>query len=281
MTFKCIEFPGVDFPTQKELFFALKANEDKIIELKKSKSFEGRQKHSLSYLNLDVTKIFSGAKTLPFEVKQDFIYPVISTTRYRDSHKDVHFDSCFNRTYKNQAGKVSYILDHELKYNSIIAWPKDVEMIVSQLPWGMVGKDYQGHTEGLIYVIDKRKVRIEQVLKDIEENSHSFENSIRMQYKKITLGINSTEKDLSANKAYFDSRVNEIANKDEVMEDGYFWGVEELAIDREGSLVVAGGSNDATSIITLELASGTSEKSDPLSSTQEKSIWSSYLNLTN
>lgn len=257
-TFKCIEFPGVEFPTQKEMFAELKRHENDIITLKKKQSYEGRMKHSLSCLNVDVTKAFSGAKSLPFEVKSDYIYPVISTTKYMDSHNDVHFDTCFNRTYKNQAGHVAYALDHELKYNSIIAWPKNVEMIVSNLPWGAIGKDYTGETEGLIFAINKADIRIKSVLDDIESKAHDFENSIRMIYKQIFLAIDSTDKELQTNKQNFDLHLNMIANKEKAQELGYYWGVKELAIDREGSLVVAGGSNDATGIITVDLVKSTS-----------------------
>lgn len=255
---ECIEFPGVDFATQKEMFFMLKKYEEDIIYLKKSKSFEGRMKHSVSCLNVDVTKLFSGAKSLNFEVKEDFIYPVISTTKYMDSHNDVHLDSCFNRTYKNQAGKVAYALDHELKYNSIIAWPKHVQMMVSNIPWGMVGKDFDGEMEGLVFGIQKSDIRLKGVLEDIEKSVHDFENSIRMVYKDLFLALDSPDKELARNKNLFDSFLPQIANPEKAMELGYFWGIKELAIDREGSLVVAGGSNDATGIITVDLTKSTS-----------------------
>lgn len=277
-TFKCIEFPDVEFPTQKEMFLMLKKHEQDIITLKKSKSFEGRMKHSVSCLNLDVNKIFSGAKALDFEVKSDFIYPVISTTKYMDSHNDVHLDGCFERTYKNQAGKVSYALDHELKYNSVIAWPKHVEMMVSSIPWGMVGKSFAGETQGLVFGIEKSNVRLKDVLADIENKVHDFENSIRMIYKDIFLALDSTDKELSVNKQLFDMYLPQITNPEKAQELGYYWGIKQLAIDREGSLVVAGGSNDATGIITVDLAKSTSTKThtilDSLGSTptQQKTI---------
>jgi hypothetical protein len=269
---KCLEFGDKVFATKDEMFKALKANEEKLIAIKKAKVYKSCEKGQLSFLNL--TKSNANTKA-NFEVKSDYIYPVISTTRYMDSHKDVHFDGCFNHTVKDQQGTVMYALDHELKWNSILAWQKDVKMFVSPIDWVLVGKDYMGTTEGLVFEISKDKITKSDVLKAIESNSMEFENSIRMTYVKIKLGINSKEKDLAENKAYYDLRIGEIANKSEAEEEGYFWGVEELRIYKEGSLVVAGGSNDATSII-LEAAESTSFESEPQKHS-EKSVWDDFI----
>jgi hypothetical protein len=166
-----------------------------------------------------------------------------------DTHKDVHFDGCFKKTVKEQQGKVQYCLDHKLEWHSVIAWKEDVKMFTANIPWGMVGKDFSGETEGLIFEIQKEKIRLKDVLTEIENKTTAFENSIRMIYMSIKLGMNSNVKDHEEEKKYYDKRINEIANKDDVEKDGYFWGVEDLAIFREGSLVAAtGGSNSATSI---------------------------------
>ncbi len=271
---KCIEFPDQEFATKEAMYAELKRNESKLISLKKAQIYKSCEKSQISFLNLDISKI-TGAEKANFDVKEGFIYPVISTTRYRDSHKDVHFDGCFNRTKNDQQGKVYYALDHDLKWASIIAWPKDVKMFVTPLDWYLVGKNYPGQTEALVFEIAESKITKSDVLQAIKDKASDFENSIRMAYEKITLGINSTEKDLSVNKAYFDSRINEIANKEEVLEDGYFWGVEALKIHKEGSLVIAGGSNDATSIITLG-ADLITPKTDPPAGSQKERVKTIY-----
>lgn len=272
MIFKCIEFPEKEFISQEEMFLALKANEAKIIGLKKAQVYKSCEKGGVSFLNLDVSKLSETGKA-NFEIKSDHIYPVISTTRFMDSHKDVHFDGCFAKTVNEQKGKVHYALDHKLQFDSIITWPKDVVMCVQSLDWSLVGKNYPGQTEGLVFAIDKKAVRPD-VLNAIENKSSDFENSIRMGYDKIKLAINSTNKDLKENKDYYDRRVNEIANREQAQKDGYFWGVEELRIHKEGSLVVAGGSNSATGIIISDPAKVSQENKEvpnPLSSTVSKS----------
>lgn len=263
---KAIEFPNRTFQTKAELFAELKRNEDKIIGLKKAQLHSGASKRQFSFV--DGEKAFKSTEKSSFATKENHIYPIISTTKYFDSHGDVHFDGCFGKTVKEQQGKVVYALDHELKYDSVLAWQKDVRMFVANIPWSMVGKSYEGETEALVFEIAKERITRKDVLASIENKDAEFENSIRMFYYKITLGINSDEKDFAENKAYYDSRISQIANKDAVEENGYFWGVEELGIHKEGSLVVAGGSNDATSI--YEAVEDTSQKHEPSDDTQQQ-----------
>lgn len=274
---KAIEFPNKVFSSKQELFLELKKNESKLIGLKKAQSYKSCEKGQVSFL--DGIKAIDSIEIKGFRVKENCIYPIISTTNYRDSHKDVHFSPCFNKTIKDQQGRVYYALDHELKWDSILAWPKDVRMFKSDIPWSMVGKNYDGTTEALVFEIEKDKITRKDVLLAIENKVADFENSIRMIYYKITLGIDSKSFEFKDNKEYFDSRIDEIANKEEVLEDGYFWGVEELGIHKEGSLVVAGGSNDATSIYSkLDAVEDTSNE-ESAAATQKEELEKFYLNI--
>ncbi len=268
MIIKAIEFPNKNFTTKEELFSELKKNESELIELKKSNVYKSHEKGQFSFLNADK---FTGDTTKGiFNAKENYIYPIISTTKYLDSHMDVHFNGCFSKTVKEQQGKVMYALDHELKWDSIIAWQKDVKMFNTYIDWSLVGKNYPGQTEALIFEINKESIVRKDVLKAIEDKSNDFENSIRMNYYKISLGLNSMDKAYDLNKAYYDSRISEIANREIAEDKGYFWGVEELGINKEGSLVVAGGSNDATSIYSKfnESHKSTQSNNEPDKATQ-------------
>jgi len=254
---KAIEFPNKTFSTKEDLFFELKKNESKLIALKTSEVYKSHEKGQFSFLNLDksedLTKGLYGAKP-------NCIYPIISTTNYMDSHKDVHFNGSMTKTAKEQNGKVVYALDHELKFDSIIAWQKDVNMFVRQIDWSLVGKNFTGKTEALIFEIEKDKISRKDVLAAIENKVSEFQNSIRMVYVKMVLGMNSNDKDHASNKAYYVAE-----------ECDHFWGVEELKIYKEGSLVVAGGSNDATSIYSKEIeAVDNTSKQEPSNDTQDK-----------
>lgn len=276
---KAIEFPDRIFKDKNELFCALKNREEKIISLKKGQIYKSNEKGSCvlpfnTKILGDATKSIDGAK-------EGYIYPIISTTNYLDSHKDVHFNGCFKKTVKEQQGKVVYALDHELKYDSILTWEKGVKMFVDKIDWSLVGKSYEGQTEALIYEIKESDFRRLDVLEDIKNEVSDFENSIRMVYYKITLGMNSDHKDHKENKKYYDDKFALIANKEAVESEGYFWGVEELGISKEASLVVAGGSNDATSIYQgkeIEAVQDTSKiEQEPSKDTQKEQIDYSYL----
>lgn len=268
----CKEFPKRTFATKQDLFKELVSSEKELIGLKKSNILKGYEKYSLSFLNVD--KFLNGTQksNLGFDTKKGFIYPVISTTRYKDSHDDVHLDGCFGKTVKEQQGKVYYALDHELKYNSILAWQKDVNMIIADIPWAAVGKNFEGSTQALVFEIAENKIRNKEVLEDIKNSVSDFENSIRMQYHDVFLAIDSQEKGMEEYKSRFDEIIETIANKAETKELGYFWGVRQLGIHKEGSLVVAGGSNDATTIIMNQSEPddhSETDKNEPSADTQE------------
>lgn len=258
------EFPNEKFATKQELFKALRENAEKIISLKCAdviKSCEKENSGVFAFIDN------MGGALKGINLKQGYIYPVINTVNYLDSHNDVHIEGLWNKSVREQQGKVYYVADHELKLSSVIAYPKSVNMTLQRIPWGMVGKNYDGETEALIFEINKNDIVNDNVKSAIEEKQ-GLQNSVRMRYVKIQLAINSTEKeDIEYKKAY-DTYSPFIVNKDTLEERGYFWAVTEAKIEKEGSLVLF-GSNDATSIMTNEAADGTSLGIEPQKSTQK------------
>jgi len=250
---KCIEFPNKKFSTKEDMFDALIKNQDKLIDIKKAGIKESIG-IAIANITEDVVKGISGAK-------EDCVYAIVSTTNFYDSHKDVHFPKCFDKTVKDQQGTVQYALDHDLKWDSIVVWKENIRMFVSKIDWASVGKEYDGKTEALVLELPKDKFKRKDVLEAILTKQSDFENSIRMVYIKLNLGVNSDNPEHKSQKDYYEKRKSEIANFDEVEKEGYFWGVEELRIYKEASLVVAGGSNSATSIFTKE------NTEEPLAST--------------
>jgi len=236
---KAVEFKNKSFDTKEDLFKELKANKKELIGLKTAEV-----KHSaplsMSLNKLETTKGIDG-------LDKGFIYPVINTTKYMDSHNDVHFDGIWNRSINDQQGKVHYLINHELEVGKVIAYPKDVEVLVKDVLWKDLGADYSGYTQALIFktnVFDYSNVDAKKIIKEEIEIQHS----VRMQYVKIDLAINSSDEDTIEEKAVWEKHINEIANKDEVIEQGYFWAVTEAKIYKEGSMVLS-GSNDVTPMI--------------------------------
>jgi hypothetical protein len=273
----CKQFPGKTFNSKEEVFKHLRENVSKIIAVKKAtihKSFENGCVFSGFLLKEDGNI----GKVGP-QMKEDYIYPVINTTRYLDMHDDAHFDGIWNKSVKEQNGKIFYVTDHETKIDSIIAWPEDVNVMVKSVPWSFVGKDYQGNTEALIYEIPKDKL-VHEGAKKIIEDKRPVQNSVRMQYVTIKLAMNSTAKEDITYKEYYDKRINEIANKDVAEAQGYFFGIEEAKIVTEGSMVIR-GSNDATPIRQKDTVAvdDTTEKIEPPVGTQAKQSIFSNLKL--
>lgn len=267
---KSIYFPQRSFETKEDLFKELRENASKIIECKKAEIYNSYTK----LLNEDGTAKFHtdfieqiGGDTIKAgpQMKEGYFYPVINTTNYLDSHKDCHFDGIWDRSAKEQDGKLYYVADHKIETNSIIAWPENVKVMVKSVPWAWVGKNYEGNTQALIYEIKKSDIANENARKIIEEK-RKVQNSVRMQYISIKLAMNSDAKEDIEYKKYYDSKIDLIANKDEVEADGYFFGVEEAKIIREGSMVPL-GSNDATPIRQKDFTDAgttTSEEIEPV-----------------
>jgi hypothetical protein len=241
---KSVYFNDKVFESKEALFKALKDNEEDIIEFKKGHVYKGVDKCVTTGQLIAESETVKG---IGFRTKDGFIYPIISTTRYMDSHDDVHFDGCFNKTEREQQGRVYYCADHNLSTTGVVANKRDVRMMIKSIPWSVVGKDFEGTTQALIFEIEKSKIINEIALKLIESDPE-IENSIRMLYTDVKMAINSKDKAFAENKAYFDSRIDMIANKEKAMKQGYFFGVESLKIHKEGSMVIEGGSNDATRI---------------------------------
>ena len=236
----CKQFPDKTFATKEEVFAELRENAERIIALKKAPTDKS--------INTQVTFLNKGGDTIKIgpQMKDGFCYPVINTTKYMDSHDDVHFDGIWTKSIKEQQGKLFYVADHTVSIDNVIAWPEDVNAMVKSVPWSFIGENYTGNTEALIFEIDKAKIVHPKALQIINEKRR-VQNSVRMQYVKVKLAMNSDAKDDVESKAYYDSRINDIANKDVAEAQGYFFGVEEAKIVTEGSMVIF-GSNGATPI---------------------------------
>lgn len=240
------EFPNRTFKDLNELFEALKENEARLITLKCAQIYKSIDKLDGFKVTPFLNKSFTGAEKAEPWMKSGHLYPIINTTKYYDSHSDVHFNGLWSRTIKANVGKLHYVEAHSLKIADIIAWPESVTAFTKIIPWSMVGKNYPGDTEALIYEIPKEAIAHPGALQVISQK-RDMQNSVRMQYVKLALALNSDSKEWKENKELYDERIDLIANKEEVAENGYFWAVDEAKIFKEGSMVIA-GSNDATAI---------------------------------
>lgn len=261
-----------EFPNELAMFKELKANKATLIAQKKA---EIKTKSNTSVLGfMDVKE--NTVKGIP-NMDDDHIYPIISNTNYLDSHKDVHLNKSMSKTAKEQNKKVYYVADHELKVNSIIATPKNVEVMLKEMKWQDLGRNYEGNTECLIFKIRKDKIMHEK-FKQLIDAKEDLQNSIRMQYVKLDMAINSDEEDFKDEFKVYQEVYPKIANKDDFDSINWFWAVYDLKIIMEGSAVLF-GSNDATPTKNdIEPSDDTQENEAASTALQEKQMFNSLLN---
>lgn len=237
-----------DFTNKEELFKALRENATSIIDVKKANIYKSVDKGSSiktsSTIDTDVIKTDA-------TFKENYIYPVINTIGYLDSHNDLHVQGLFNKSAREQQGNIFYVADHDLKTTTTIAWKSDVKLLIKDIEWSLVGKSYGGKTQALIFEIAKDKIRLD-IAKSIINDKLDIENSVRMRYFNIALCYNSDKEDDKDYKKNFDKYYPQIANKEDFNEIIYFYAVLEAGIVSEGSMVLQ-GSNDATRVIQSKI----------------------------
>ena len=158
---KAVEFPNKEFSTKEDLFEHLSENEKDLISLKTSAiKYSDNCKFDLSPDDGE-TKEIKG-----LEVGK--IAAIINTTNFIDSHNDVHIPKIWNRSLKAQKGKIYYVADHALKLDSVIAFPKDVEISVQTLSWKELGQKFEGNTDALIYIVPIDRIKNEKALEVIK-----------------------------------------------------------------------------------------------------------------
>ena len=273
---KSILFPERSFATKSDIGLEIKKNLDDIIALKKAEIYKSCEKgQTISCRPLDVSK-FSDDQNKAFKIDPAYYYIAANTTLVLDSHDDLHVNGIWGKSVKEQQRKNYLVADHELCIDDVIVKREYVEMMVASMPFALLGFDYQGETEVLIYKVPKDKV-IHQKAKDWLESGDSIEASVRMQYVVIEFALDSNNPEDAKAKERYDQYFPMIANKADFEYIPYFFIIKEAKNVREASLVVF-GSNPVTGKIN-EPAKVTQEKQDPpLSSQKSKSIYSHFLN---
>lgn len=232
------------FNTNDEMIKELIANKDVIIGLKKAQIYKSCEKgQSLNATQENILKALETEKVLKLD--SDYYYFVVNSSNILDSHRDMHIKGNWDKTAKEQQGKVFLVFDHQLKRSEIVAMKEDIELMTAEIPFNAIGKNYVGKTYVLIYKIAKDKIINEDAKKWLEKN-YSFEASVRMQYMDISIAVKSTNPDYAKENADYEKFYPMIANIEEFEEEVvYFWVVKQAKNVFESSLVMF-GSNPAT-----------------------------------
>lgn len=271
------EFPGKKFNSKEEAIKALMDNKDLFIAEKKAMIYKSHEKdHNISIVTNQaaISKFSETSKS--FKMDDDSYYFVVNSANILDSHGDMHIAGNWDKTVKEQQGKVYLVWDHELKRSEIIAMKNNVTLLTAEIPFKMIGKNYEGETYCLIYKVNKNAIVNDEAKKWLNEGCE-FEASVRMQYMDIEIAIDSKDKEYTKEKAAFDAFYPLIANKSDYQDIYYFWIVKQAKNVQESSLVMF-GSNGATGRIQEDNEPGksTHENKEPAIATppieQEKII---------
>lgn len=234
-----------EFPSKAAMLKAVKDNKELIIDQKKAAI-----KFS-DWLEVKVKSVAQGQEKAEGENTEikigDYVYPVINTTNYFDSHGDVHIDDIWNVSVNDQKNKVYYIINHDLEVGKVIAYPEDVTPMIKTMNWTELGRDYPGTTQALIFKVKLSEDGNADANKAII-GRRKLENSIRMRYIRMKLCINDSSQYYKEEYSNWLQYVDKVANREAVEAEGYFWAVLEAQIYKEGSAVLA-GSNDVTPIL--------------------------------
>lgn len=262
------EFPNKKFETKEELFKALKENKAELIATKKMQTKEADAFFNVVSNDVILDSANKSEVNKEENVNQIKVEMVINTTNLMDSHSDVHLKGIWNKSAKEQ--KNVYLLqEHKMTFDHIIS--DNVDVSVKEYKWNELGYNFKGTTEALTFnaTIDKNRnpFMFEQYSK-----GYVKEHSVGMRYVKLELALNSDEKYDIEEKEVWDKYIDQVANKEQAEEQGYFWAVSEAKIV-EGSAVVK-GSNFATPTISVEAVKDTPTeiKEEPTQVTQKRKL---------
>jgi len=241
-------FDKSKFKSKKELFSFLIENKDTLIAQKKAII-----KHADGISITQATNKANKATKATDEIK---VKSVINTTNILDSHDDVHLNGIWDKSLSENKG-IMHLQEHQMQFDKIIADGSDLSAYVKEYTWKELGFNYDGKTQALIFdsVIkaERNKFMFDQYNKG-RVNNHS----VGMRYIKFDLALN--DDDYPNEKASFDKYINNIANKEQAIEQGYFWYVKEAKVI-EGSAVPM-GSNFATPTLSVEPLEDTRDDED-------------------
>lgn len=233
-----------NFDNKEDLFKALAENESVIIAQKKLETKSIDKGLVICSNQKGIKKAFESETNKALKFDDDYYYFVVNSANILDSHNDMHVDGNWNKTVKEQQGKVYLVFDHKLERKEIIAMPKDIELLTAKIPFSLLGKNYEGDSYSLIYKVAKNKI-IDKQAKEWLENDYDLQASVRMQYVKVETAFNTNDSEYSKQKAVYDTYYNQIANKEDHKDIDYFFVVKEAKNVMESSLVLF-GSNSAT-----------------------------------
>lgn len=211
-------------------------------------------------------EITDKAQTLNVDDIDKFTVKVaINTTGILDSHGDVHIKGIWNKSLKENK-MLMHLQEHKMNFASIISDGKDLKASAKMMSFKELGYKAEGETQVLFFESTVKRDRNNYMFKEYAKG-HVQNHSVGMRYVKLDLAVNNP--DYKEEKAVWDKYIDQVSNKAEAEDKGYFWAVLEAKVI-EGSAVPIGSNQVTPTIEISEAAKSTSETIEPSLDTQKQ-----------
>lgn len=226
------------FASKKEMFEWMHINKEMLIAQKINGEMKRADAFAAPLILPDFhDEVEKANKPVTEDIDSLKVKVVINTTNLMDYHSDVHIPGLWTKSLKENK-RIMHLQEHEMKFSAIISDRADLKAYTQTMTWKELGYNYPGETQALIFEStvkrDRNKFMFEEYKAGRVDN-----HSVGMRYVKIDLAIN--DKEFPDEYKAWNKYIDQVANRTDVEEQGYFWPVlEAKAI--EGSAVPAGSN---------------------------------------
>lgn len=256
------EFPNVQFKDKDSLFKTLVENKRELIDIKKSALKKG---DPLSYIvEGNKNSVLKSISTSHIDNLDSGILKrtIIGNTYYwKDSHRDVHVKDTFKKSISDRKGRVRFYHDHIHQVNAKVG--RFIDVYQKEVLWSDLNVSKSGYTTVLMADAEIIKAYNPSVFQQYVDNEID-QHSVGMFYVDIKMAINSD--DYPEEKKEFLLHIDKIGNKEDVLEDGFYWAVYEAKLDEISS--VPDGSNELTFTLENKEAVGDTSEKEPSADTR-------------
>lgn len=187
---------------------------------------------------------------------------IINTTNIMDSHSDVHIPGIWKKSLQ-ETKLIYHLQEHKMQFDKVIT--DEVNAYTKMMTWKALGSNYEGSTQALVF--DSTIGSRNEYMRGQYELGYVKNHSVGMIYVQQHFCMNSDSKWWVDEKANYDKYIDQVVNKDQVENQGYFYAITEAKVI-EGSAVLI-GSNRATPTISIaEAGKATSDNIEPAKATQ-------------
>ena len=231
-------FDRSKFETNKDFFNFLIENKDSLIAQKKAETKHADAICSFSVIgekNIEQNKANDPVDVS--NVDKIKVKVIINTTNLLDRHGDVHIRGIWKKSLQENK-MIMHLQEHDMAFDKIIADGKNLKTYVKDYNWSELGAPFTGITQALVFESTIERKRNEFMFNQYA-NGYVRNHSVGMRYVKFDLAIN--DEDYPNEYDAWNKYIQDIANKEQAIENGMFWYVTEAKVI-EGSAVPLGSN---------------------------------------